>query len=92
MSQNFTNKNIKYDSNIQELEKEVQKLTVDGQYKGGNKFNNNQRQGSVPPRLQTEQKGSKRYSSMRQRSLPEANTPPAMPNYSHPTTFYPNGK
>lgn len=89
-TQNFTNRK---ESNIKELEKEVGKLNIDGNHKCGNKFNNNQRQGSVPPRLQNEQqKGSKRYSSMRQRSLPEANTPPAVPNYQHPTSFYPNGK
>ncbi|KAJ8926082.1 hypothetical protein NQ315_009938 [Exocentrus adspersus] len=81
-SQNFTNKN-----NMHDVEKEMGKLSVDGNFKGP-KQHGNQRQGSVPPRLQSEQKGPKRYSSMRQRSLPEANTPPA-PNYQH-TSFYPN--
>ncbi|CAH0550826.1 unnamed protein product [Brassicogethes aeneus] len=82
-SQNFTNKNS---SSVQALEKDMDKLNVqDGIYRGG-KQQNNQRQGSVPPRLQSEQKGgSKRYSSMRQRSLPECATPP-----NYPTTFYPN--
>ncbi|KAJ8949523.1 hypothetical protein NQ314_008220 [Rhamnusium bicolor] len=79
-TQNFTNKN-----SIQDIEKDMSKLSVDNSYKG---VKHNQRQCSVPPRLQSEQKGSKRYSSMRQRSLPEANTPP-VPNYQH-TSFYPN--
>lgn len=82
-TQNFTNKN-----SVQEVEKDMSKLSMEGNFKGGK--HNNQRQGSVPPRLQSEQKGSKRYSSMRQRSLPEANTPP-VPNYQH-SSFYPNGK
>nr|CAI5827231.1 unnamed protein product [Callosobruchus analis] len=87
-TQNYTNKaRDSTPQSIQDMEKELSKLTVDGVYKGGNK-QGAQRQGSVPPRLQSEHtKGSKRYSSMRQRSLPEANTPPAG---AYPTTFYPN--
>ncbi|XP_049818458.1 protein CASC3 isoform X2 [Aethina tumida] len=87
-SQNFTNRN----SGMQELEKDMGKLNVQegtSHGKGGKQHaaNNAQRQGSVPPRLQSEQKGSsKRYSSMRQRSLPESATPP-----NYPTSFYPNG-
>lgn len=84
----------KSSNTIQEIEKEMNKLSVNGVYKG-NKYNspqnNQQRQASVPPRLQNEQKGSKRYSSMRQRSLPEANTPPAVPTYQH-AGYYPNGR
>lgn len=79
---------------IQELEKDINKLTINGVYKGNkgnNQQNNQQRQGSVPPRLQNEQKGSKRYSSMRQRSLPEANTPPAVQSYQH-GGYYPAGE
>ncbi|CAH1986657.1 unnamed protein product [Acanthoscelides obtectus] len=87
-TQNYTNKSRdNAPQSIQDMEKEMSKLSVDGVYKGGNKHGS-QRQGSVPPRLQSEHsKGSKRYSSMRQRSLPEANTPPAA---AYPTTFYPN--
>ncbi|XP_045482838.1 protein CASC3 [Harmonia axyridis] len=44
----------------------------------GNPTKTQNRQGSVPPRMQGEQKGSKRYSSIRQRSLPEANNPPVL--------------
>ncbi|XP_044747064.1 protein CASC3 [Coccinella septempunctata] len=44
----------------------------------GNQSKAQNRQGSVPPRMQGEPKGSKRYSSIRQRSLPEANNPPVM--------------
>lgn len=78
---------------MQELEKDMGKLNVQegtSHGKGGKQHaaNNAQRQGSVPPRLQSEQKGSsKRYSSMRQRSLPESATPP-----NYPTSFYPNGE
>ncbi|XP_057653796.1 protein CASC3 [Diorhabda carinulata] len=89
-SQNFylSNKN-------NELEKDMSKLNIEdgnGSKSNFNKANynncnNNQRQSSVPPRLQSEQKGSKRYSSMRQKSLPETTTPP-LNNYA--TTFYPN--
>ncbi|EFA07541.2 barentsz [Tribolium castaneum] len=80
-SQNFTNKN----NNIQELEKDLSKLNVqDGVHKGGK--HGGQRQGSVPPRLQSEQKGSKRYSSIRQRSLPESATPP----FSQHSNYYSN--
>lgn len=83
-TQNFTNKN----NNFQELEKDMSKMNIHDSNNGGSSGsgykNNKQRQGSVPPRLQNEQKGSKRYSSMRQRSLPESATPP-----NFPTTFYP---
>lgn len=81
-SQNFTNKN----NNLQELEKDMAKLNVDSGSKGKH---GSQRQGSVPPRLQTEPKGSKRYSSLRQRSLPESATPPfSQPQHSN---YYSNG-
>lgn len=79
---------------VQEIDKEMNKLSINGVYKGNkanNQPNNQQRQGSVPPRLQNEQKGPKRYSSMRQRSLPETNTPPAVQTYQH-TGYYPTGK
>lgn len=86
-SQNFSNRNN------QDLEKEMSKLNIDdGSRSNSNKNISNtaqQRQSSVPPRLQSEQKGSKRYSSMRQKSLPERNTPP-LTNYQHNPTFYPN--
>lgn len=88
-TQNFTNKNNSANQ-IAEMEKEINQLDIqDGVYKGGKNAPSNQnRQGSVPPRLQGgEQKGPKRYSSMRQRSLPEAATPPAPGGFS----FYPNG-
>lgn len=82
-SQNFTNRN----NSVQDLEKDLSKLNVqDGVYKGGK--HGGQRQGSVPPRLQSEQKGSKRYSSIRQRSLPESATPP----FSQHSNYYSNGK
>lgn len=86
-SQNFTNKS----NSLQDVENDMSKLSVHdggGGYKGGKHGNSNgggQRQGSMPPRLQSEQKGSKRYSSMRQRSLPEAATPP-----SYPPSYYSN--
>lgn len=76
-------------NNVQEIEKDMGKMSIhDG---GGGSFkanlkHNNQRQGSMPPRLQAEQKGSKRYSSIRQRSLPETTNPPFLQNY------YGNGK
>lgn len=78
---------------VQELEKNINKLSINEGHKNNktnNPQNNQQRQNSVPPRLQNEQKGSKRYSSMRQRSLPETNTPPAVQTYQH--GYYPNGK
>lgn len=85
-SQNFTNKNNK--SQTQDLEKDMNKLSInEGGYSKNNKYNN-QRQVSVPPRLQNEQKGSKRYSSIRQRSLPETANPP----FNQHSNFYPNGK
>ncbi|KAH1006747.1 hypothetical protein HUJ05_007460 [Dendroctonus ponderosae] len=99
-SQNFSNKNSNQNQ-IAEMEREISSLNIqDGVYKGkrtsagsnnNNKpnANNQNRQGSVPPRLQnSEPKGSKRYSSLRQRSLPETNAPPVPANFS----FYPNGK
>ncbi|XP_066249330.1 protein CASC3 [Euwallacea similis] len=90
-SQNFINKSSGANQ-IADLEKEINQLDIqDGVYKGGNKSGpmtvNQNRQGSVPPRLQAgEAKGSKRYSSMRQRSLPETATPPASAGFS----FYPS--
>lgn len=84
-SQNFTNKSKHVG---QDLEKDMNKLNLNessGGYKG-NKYNN-QRQVSVPPRLQNEQKGSKRYSSIRQRSLPETANPP----FNQHSSYYPNG-
>ncbi|CAG9764121.1 unnamed protein product [Ceutorhynchus assimilis] len=90
-SQNFTNK-TNHINQVAELEKEINQLNIqDGVYKGSNRNNaqnsNQNRQGSGPPRLQNseQQKSSKRYSSMRQRSLPETNTPPIPANFS----FYP---
>lgn len=71
MSQNYTNKNI--GQQIQEVENEMSNISLqDGGYGSGRggKFSG-PRQVSVPPRLQAEQRGSKRYSSLRQRSLPE---------------------
>ncbi|KAL1502883.1 hypothetical protein ABEB36_007961 [Hypothenemus hampei] len=82
-TQNFTNKN-----QIAKLEKDISQLNIqDGVYRSTNR-NSGNRQGSVPLRIQnSEQKGSKRYSNMRQKSLPEATTPPtAAANFS----FYPN--
>lgn len=55
-----------------------------GKYGGGST-----RQTSVPPRLQNEQRGSKRYSSLRQRSLPDTGAAP--PFAQHPS-YYPQGK
>uniref|UniRef100_A0A6P7G719 Protein CASC3 n=1 Tax=Diabrotica virgifera virgifera TaxID=50390 RepID=A0A6P7G719_DIAVI len=91
-SQNFYTSNKNND-----LEKDMSKLNIDEgngnkSSTGRSSFNNNannQRQSSVPPRLQGEQKGSKRYSSIRQKSLPETNTPP-LTNFQHPPTYYPN--
>lgn len=84
-SQNYTNK-----SN-QQLESEMSKLNI--QDPAGHKSNSSrhggQRQASVPPRLQAEQKASKRYSSLRQRSLPETAAPPFN---QHQTGYYGNGK
>ncbi|GJQ82439.1 hypothetical protein Trydic_g11853 [Trypoxylus dichotomus] len=74
-----SNSNQQNNKNIQDIEKDMAKMNIqDG---GGGNFksnakHNNQRQGSMPPRLQAEQKGSKRYSSIRQRSLPETANPP----------------
>lgn len=76
---------------MQELERDMGKMSV--QEGGGgvgfksNQKHNNQRQGSMPPRLQAEQKGSKRYSSIRQRSLPETANPPFVQH----TNYYGNG-
>ncbi|CAG9863824.1 unnamed protein product [Phyllotreta striolata] len=87
-SQNFSNKNN------QDLESDMNKLSINEGSKSYNKSGYNssnsggQRQNSVPPRLQSEPKGPKRYSSMRQKSLPETNTPP-ISNYQHSPTFYP---
>ncbi|KAI4468957.1 protein casc3 [Holotrichia oblita] len=76
---------------IQEVEKDMGKMSIqDGGGGGGFKQNikhNNSRQGSMPPRLQAEQKGSKRYSSIRQRSLPETTNPP-FPQHAN---YYGNG-
>lgn len=70
MSQNFTNKNINQQV-MSDVEKDMSNMNIqEGSYGRGGKFNNS-RQASVPPRLQAEQRGSKRYSSLRQRSLPE---------------------
>lgn len=54
----------------------------------GNQSKTQSRQGGVPPRMQGEPKGSKRYSSIRQRSLPEANNPPMLQH----ANFFGNGK
>lgn len=82
-TQNFTNK---AKPQTQDFEKNMSKLSInEGGY--NNKYNNI-RQTSVPPRLQNEPKGSKRYSSMRQRSLPETNNP----NFNQHSNYYQNGK
>lgn len=74
-------------NSLEDLERDLNKMNIqDGISKGSNK--NNQRQASVPPRLQTEQKGSKRYSSLRQRSLPETAAPP----FNQSSNYYGNGK
>ncbi|XP_030765143.1 protein CASC3 isoform X1 [Sitophilus oryzae] len=87
-SQNFTNKNNTHNQ-IGEIEKEMSQMNIqEGSFKNNKQggSSNQNRQASVPPRLQqSEQKGSKRYSSMRQRSLPETGTPPTA-NFS----FYPS--
>lgn len=84
-SQNFTNK-VK--PHLQDVERDMARMNInEGGYKN-NKYNN-PRQISVPPRLQNEQKGSKRYSSIRQRSLPETTNPP---QFNQQSNFYPNGK
>nr|XP_022914646.1 protein CASC3 isoform X1 [Onthophagus taurus] len=76
--------------NVPDLEKDMAKMNLHeggGYNKTSNtKQHNNVRQGSVPPRLQSEQKGSKRYSSIRQRSLPETNNPPFVQH----NTYYGN--
>lgn len=83
-TQNFTNK---INRQTQEIEKEMGKMSInEGSYNKNNKYNN-PRQISVPPRLQNEQKGSKRYSSIRQRSLPETANPP----FNQHANYYPNG-
>lgn len=85
-SQNFTNKSQQ--NKVHELETDMNKLSVqDGAPKNVGK-QMSQRQGSMPPRLQGEQKSSKRYSSLRQRSLPETAAPPFG---QHPQSYYPNG-
>lgn len=85
-SQNFTNKN----NSVQNLENEMGRMSVqEAAYKNGAKQHGGPRQGSVPPRLQAEQKSSKRYSSIRQRSLPETAAPPFG---QHAPGYYPNGK
>lgn len=74
---------------VQNIEHDLENLNLqDVTVKGGGK-GASPRQGSVPPRLQAEQqKGSKRYSSLRQRSLPETAVPP----FSQPANYFPNGK
>lgn len=78
----------KWQHNAQDLEKDMNKLNVND----GGGFKNRQatggRQGSMPPRLQGENKKSKRYSSIRQRSLPETANPPVQLQHSN---FYSNG-
>lgn len=82
-SQNYTNKN-----NTQDVEADLAKLSLqDAGHKNSGKHGG-QRQASVPPRLQAEQKASKRYSSLRQRSLPETAAPPFN---QHQSNFYGNG-
>lgn len=74
---------------MQILENDMNKLSMqDAMHRGGVKHAS-QRQGSVPPRLQAEQKGSKRYSSLRQRSLPETTAPPFN---QHAPGYYAAGK
>lgn len=86
-SQNFTNKSQQ--SKMHELETDLNRLSVQDASSKSSSKPNSQRQGSVPPRLQGEQKSSKRYSSLRQRSLPETAAPPFG---QHPQNYYPNGK
>ncbi|KAL3286968.1 hypothetical protein HHI36_001454 [Cryptolaemus montrouzieri] len=88
-SQNFSSRRISGNLGQQqeELENSMANMTVQEsrthERNNQNKGQNSQRQGSVPPRLQVEQKGSKRYSSIRQRSLPETNNPPIMPHSNY---------
>ncbi|KAK9873874.1 hypothetical protein WA026_002229 [Henosepilachna vigintioctopunctata] len=88
-SQNFSSRRI--NNNLDQGEQPIEELMgnmvvqdTKGQERSQGKGQNNQRQGSVPPRLQGEQKGSKRYSSIRQRSLPETNNPPIL---QHPSYY-----
>ncbi|XP_031358072.1 protein CASC3 isoform X2 [Photinus pyralis] len=73
---------------MENLEQDMNQINIqDHASKMSNKQQSNHRQNNVPPRLQAEQKGSsKRYSSLRQRSLPET----ATPNYSQAANYYPN--
>lgn len=63
-------------NSVQDIEKDLNKMNIQDGASKINSKSNSQRQASVPPRLQGEQKGSKRYSSLRQRSLPETAAPP----------------
>lgn len=84
-SRNFSSKNANSSSVDQaETEAALKKLTIQDTNRGKQ---NSQRQGSVPPRLQNEPKGPKRYSSMRQRSLPEMVNSPIMQQ-----GYYPNAE
>lgn len=97
LSQNFTNKSMsqqqQQQQGAQDLDKDVANMNIqDGGYnnsRGSGKFvGGGSRQTSVPPRLQAEQRGSKRYSSLRQRSLPET----AAPAFGQHTGYYQAGK
>lgn len=66
-----------------DIQKELCQMNIQEEPLKSNK-QTNQRQNSVPPRLQAEQKGSKRYSSLRQRSLPET----VAPSFSQAANYY----
>ncbi|KAK5648314.1 hypothetical protein RI129_003206 [Pyrocoelia pectoralis] len=75
------------ENKVENLERDMNQINIqDNSLKTSNKQQSGHRQNVVPPRLQVEQKGSKRYSSLRQRSLPET----AAPSYNQAANYYPN--
>ncbi|XP_050296539.1 protein CASC3-like isoform X2 [Anthonomus grandis grandis] len=96
-TQNFTNKSSNnHQIQVADMEKEINKLSLqekNNKTGAGNYQQSNRQGGSVPPRLQNQavdqQKGPKRYSSMRQRSLPETGATPPVPQPTN-FTFYPS--
>ncbi|KAF5287992.1 hypothetical protein FQA39_LY15574 [Lamprigera yunnana] len=68
----------------EDVQKNLEQLNFQEQQQPKVNKVNNLRQNSIPPRLQGEQKGSKRYSSLRQRSLPET----AVPTFNQAVNYY----
>lgn len=76
-----------HENKVVNLERDMNQINIqDISLKTSNKQQSSHRQNVIPPRLQVEQKGSKRYSSLRQRSLPET----AAPSYNQAANYYAN--